>query len=114
MITFKNLALPAPSGCVVEIASRTGSERYNTLGQLLTDNRREKRVLDLRWNRMEPPILQQLFALLDGGVFFDITYPDPVQGEKTITCRCTDRGAKVWQYTDQPKWADVRLKLEER
>lgn len=114
MLQINELSLPAPSACTVEIFSRTGSEKYNTLGQLVTDNRKEKRTLDIRWTRMEKEQLQQLFSLLDSGVFFDLAYPDPVRGAYSITCRCTGRSARVWQYTGEAAWADVHLKLEER
>ncbi len=114
MIHIQDLSLPAPSACVVEISSAAGTQRYNTLGRMVVDGRRERRTLDLRWNRMEGDMLERLFTLLDSGTFFDITYPDPVAGEKTITCFCADRGARVWQYTGQARWADVHVKLEER
>lgn len=114
MIHIQDLSLPVPSACVVEITGQAASRRYNTLGQLVMDGRREKRTLDLRWSRMEENMLMQLFSLLDGAAFFDITYPDPVAGEKTITCFCADRGAKIWQYAGQARWADVHVKLEER
>lgn len=114
MIQISDLPLPVPSACTVEIFSRAGGEKYNTLGQRVWDGRREKRILDLRWSRMEKDVLQQLFSLLDSGDFFDITYPDPVSGSRTITCCCTGRNAKVWQYTGEAHWADVHVKLEER
>lgn len=114
MIQLDQLTLPTPAACSVEIQARGGSEKYNTLGQLVPDHRMEKRTLDMRWHRMDRENLQRLFTLLDSGVFFDLTYPDPVAGEKTITCRCTARGARVWQYTGEAAWADVHLKLEER
>lgn len=114
MIHIQDLSLPTPSACVVDIANAAGTKRYNTLGRLVWDGQREKRTLELRWNRMEGDALQKLFTLLDSSTFFDLTYPDPVEGEKTITCFCLDRGARVWQYTGQALWADVRVKLEER
>lgn len=114
MILIQDLSLPAPSACVVEIAGSYGARRCNTLGQTVMDGCREKRTLDLRWSRMEGEALQRLFSLLDSGTFFDLTYPDPVAGEKTITCFCVDRQAKVWHYTGQARWADVHVKLEER
>lgn len=114
MIQLDQLTLPVPSACTVEIAGRSGTEKYNTLGQLVCDRRLEKRTLDMRWSRMDKDALQQLFALLDSAAFYDLTYPDPVAGSKQITCRCTARSARVWQYTGEAAWADVHLKLEER
>ncbi len=114
MITMDTLALPTPSAFSVDIRSASGTERFNTLGQRIFDGRREKRSLSLRWNRMDPAQLQQLFSHLDGRTFFSLTYPDPVSGEKSITCFARDRSARVWCYPGEAAWADVQLTLEEQ
>lgn len=113
MIRIEQWPLPAPAAFSVEIFSRAGSEKINTLGQRVFDGRREKRRLDMRWNRMEGDVLARLFALMDENASVSVTYPDPVDGEKQIRCYVVSRGARVWRYRDGAAWADVQLNLEE-
>lgn len=114
MITIDHISLPAPAAFSVDIFSRTGSEKINTLGQTVFDGRREKRRVEMHWPRMESEVLAALFSLLDQYAFVSLTYPDPVAGEKTIRCYVSSRSARVWRYQAGAAWADVRLKMEEQ
>lgn len=115
MLTIGNLSLPSPTALSVHVSPRGGSTQYNTLGQLVSDGATEKRTVEIVWTRMAATALAQLYALLDGGGFFTLTYPDPVSGARQMSCRVRERATKLYQYTDgAAAWADVKLTLEER
>lgn len=115
MIAINGTALPSPSALSVRTALKAGSAGYNTLGQLVQDNMREKRTVEITWNRMPGPTLSALAALSDGADFLTLVYPDPLAGDREMACRITARSARVYSYqAGVPTWADVKLTMEER
>ena len=115
MIKINNLSLPAPSSLGVKISPQAGSAQYNTLGQLVQDGMRDKRTVEITWARMEHAMLASLAQALSAGGFFSCTYPDPLAGQRQMTCRVTGQSAQVFHYAEGvPTWAEVKLTLEER
>ena len=115
MIQINQLALPAPSALLVQVKEKAGVAKYNTLGQLVTDGVQQKRQIEIRWTRMAATAIALLFQELGAGGFCTLVYPDPLEGNKQISCHVTERSARVWQYQNgAAAWADVALKLEER
>ena len=115
MLQINQLALPAPSSLTVLTKTKAGVAKYNAQGQLVMDGVRQKRQVEISWTRMAATALSQLAGELEPGGFLTLTYPDPLEGGKQISCYVTERSARVWQYQNgAAAWADVVLKLEER
>ena len=115
MITLNSISLPSPTFLSVRVAPQAGTVRYNTLGQTIVDNMKEKRTVEIGWNRMTGAALASLANLLSAGGFFTLVYPDPLSGSRTMTCRAREQSARVYQYQNGvPLWADVKLLLEEQ
>ena len=99
----------------MQVKEKAGVAKYNTLGQLVTDGVQQKRQIEIRWTRMAATAIALLFQELEAGGFCTLVYPDPLEGNKQISCHVTERSARVWQYQNgAAAWADVALKLEER
>ena len=115
MITINNVSLPSPTFLSVRVLPQAGTVRYNTLGQTIVDNMKEKRRVEIGWNRMTGAALSSLANLLSAGGFFTLVYPDPLSGSRSMTCRTREQSARVYQYQDGvPLWADVKLTMEEQ
>ena len=115
MITLNSTSLPSPTSLSVRVSPRAGTVRYNTLGHTVLDGVQDKRTVEIGWNRMTGTTLASLAAILSAGGFFTLTYPDPLSGSRTMTCRVREQAARVYQYQNStPLWADVRLTVEEQ
>ena len=115
MITLNGVSLPSPATLSVRVTPQAGTAQYNTLGQTVLDNLRDKRTVEIGWSRMTGDALASLANLLSPGGFFTLVYPDPLSGSRTMTCRVREQAARVYQYqNEQPLWADVRLTMEEQ
>lgn len=114
MIILQSQVLPSPSALSVRAALQGGSAQYNTLGNLVQDGMKEKRTVEILWTRLSASALQTLSQALTGG-FMTCSYPDPLLGQRTMACRCTDKSARVYRCPDgAPQWADVKIILEEQ
>ncbi len=115
MITLNGASLPSPATLSVRVSPQAGSAQYNTLGQTVLDNMRDKRTVEIGWTRMTGAALAALANLLSAGGFFTLVYPDPLSGSREMTCRVRQQAARVYQYqSGVPLWADVKLTLEEQ
>jgi len=114
MITLADVSLPAPSSLSVSVSLQGGSTQFNTLGERVQDGVREKRTVDISWRCLSAETLASLSQALNGD-FLSCSYPDPLLGPRTMTCRCSRQSARVYRCPDStPQWADVNLTLEER
>ena len=115
MISLNGIVLPSPSNLMVRCMQKGGTAQYNSLGQLVQEGMQEKRHVEIIWNRLPASVLAQLAQSLHAGGFFPLVYPDPMAGNKEISCCASEYSARVWQYQDgKAAWADVKLSLEER
>ena len=115
MISLNGISLPSPTTLSVRVSPQAGTAQYNTLGQTVLDGMRDKRTVEIGWNRMAGDALAALAALLSPGGFFTLVYPDPLSGSRSMTCRVREQFARVYQYqSGAPLWADVRLTMEEQ
>ncbi len=114
MITLQSILLPSPAALAVKTALQGGIAQYNTLGNLVQDGMKEKRTVEISWRSLPAASLGRLAEALSGG-FLQCTYPDPLLGSRTMSCRCTQHCARVYRAQDgAPQWADVSVTLEER
>lgn len=115
MISLNGIALPSPSSLFVRCVPKGGSVQYNSLGQMVQEGMREKRHVEMTWNRLPASVLLQLKQILSAGGFFTLVYPDPLAGSRQMDCYVLEHAARAWQYQNgQASWADVKLSLEER
>lgn len=114
MIAINQTALPTPASLSVRVRPAAGTAQYNTLGQTVLDGMADKHTVTIAWTRMSETDLQTLSSLLSDGGFLSLAYPDPLSGSREMTCRVTDRSARVCRQAGSPAWADVTLTLEEQ
>ena len=115
MIRLNGIAFPSPSNLLVRCTPKGGVAQYNSLGQLVQEGMQEKRHVEIIWNRLPGSVLSQLAQILNAGGFFSLVYPDPMAGNREMSCYASEHSARVWQYRDgQAAWADVKLAVEEQ
>jgi len=114
MILLSGISLPAPSSLSVSASLQGGTAQFNTLGEKVQDGVYEKRTVDIAWRCLSADALTSLAQALQSG-FISCTYPDPMLGTRTMSCRCIRHAARVYRCQgDAPQWADVNLTLEEQ
>jgi hypothetical protein len=108
MLEINGIPVTAPSVFQVDVYDIDGdSTARNTLGEMLRDRVTVKRKIICEW----PPLtMSEASAILQAvkDVYFEVTYPDPMTGNKaeTKTCYVGDRsmplllirnGEYLWQ-----------------
>lgn len=115
MIAINQTVLPTPSALNVQVQTQSGQVRFNSAGEKLLEGQREKSTVEMVWNQMETSTLTALAQVLQPGGFFTLTYPDPLNGQRQISCHVTERSAQVFSLrSGETRWCQVRLKMEER
>lgn len=114
MIRINNVLLLSPSTLSVQSTLQGGSARYNALGKMLLDGRREKRRVEIGWARLSASELAALSGALTEG-FVTLSYPDPLAGQRQMECLVTEKEAQVWRMEQSAAyWAQVKLRFDER
>ena len=114
-LRINGISLPTPSALSVETFRAGGTSQYNLLGELVQDNMRCKRRIRISWALLGPQGLAALSGALSGQGFLSCTYPDPLDGETTISCFCAGQSSEVFRCTDDgTAWKAVEIILEER
>lgn len=114
MLKINGVAIATPKTFEVTISDLDGESNRNTNGDLIRDRIAVKRKLNCEW----PPLTQDecsnlLKAVKD--VFFQVTYPDPMDGVITKTMYVGDRTSPVYSAIDGVvKWSGVKFNLVER
>lgn len=115
MIAINGTRLPSPGSLSVRKVRRVGSTDYNSLGKMVQDGVREKNIVEIIWPRMSASVLSELAALLESAPFFQLSYPDPLEGNREMEGWAAEKQARVWKFEGgMPAWADVKLVVEER
>ena len=115
MISLNDVTLPTPSSLKVSVSPGRRQVRYNSLGEKLLDGQYEKTTVEISWARMDSTALASLAQLLQSDVFFTLVYPDPLSGQRQITCHVVGRTAQVFSLRGtSPAFSALTLKLEER
>jgi len=85
-------------------------------GTMVMDLIAIKRQVQLGWNHISGTDLETVLDILDGGVFHELTFPDPQGGESTtITVYVGDIAYKAWHFRDGVRyWENVSVTLIER
>lgn len=116
MLIINGVAIATPKTFEVTISDLDGESNRNLNGQLLRDRIAVKRKLTCEW----PPLLQvEISMLLQAvkDVFFEVTYPDPMNGIVTKTMYVGDRTAPAYFYdkkSQEVKWQGLKMNFIER
>lgn len=116
MLTVNGAAMPAPSAMKVEIFDVSSGVSRNAAGGAVVDRMGVKRRLNLKWSHLTGDQLSALLNATAGSCFFEVAYPDPVDGGmRSMRCHCGDRAAGMLRMEDgEPIWTDVEMIWTER
>lgn len=114
MLRINGVAIATPNVFEVTISDLDGESNRNANGDLIRDRIAVKRKLSCEW-----PALSQIqcSTLLNQikNVFFEVTYPDPMDGVVTKTMYVGDRTSPVYSVVKgEVKWSGVKFNLIER
>ena len=113
MITINQTEL-YPSTFSVSITDVDAVQQTNALGELLRDTVGVKRALNVSFNALPCETVQDILAALEPG-FFDVTYPDPLDGPATRIFFVDSKDIGMYQYNDgAPVWQGLSFKFTER
>ena len=114
-VLINGTQIKTPTELKVGVFRLTKSERL-TSGKMAMEVIAIKRRIDMQWSIIADADLQQLMNILDSGVFYTVTYPDPKNGETaTITAYVGDINQAAWQKIAGTRyWKDVSLALIEQ
>jgi len=113
MLTVNGAAVPAPSGMAVTVFDVSGGAVRSASGSAVMDRSAVKCRLELHWAHIPGEELAQLLGAIGG--FFDVEYPDPQLGRRTMCCYCSDRVAGVLRMqAGSPVWTDGKMSWTER
>lgn len=111
MLKINGVAIAAPKSFSVDIEDVDGESGRNTKGQMLRDRIAVKRKINLEW----PPLNDiQISTILKAvqNVFFQVTYPDPMEGmEVTKTMYVGSRSAPMLY---NGLWQSLKMNFVER
>lgn len=116
MLKINGVAIATPKTFEVTIADLDGETNRNLNGDLLRDRIAVKRKLNCEW----PPLTQDKCSILLKAVkdvFFQVTYPDPMDGVITKTMYVGDRTVPAYFYNEETKeieWQGLKMNLIER
>lgn len=113
-LTINGVAVAAPVSLEVNLqdldAETTGR---NVLGTMMRDRiSGGKRKVLLKWGPLDDAEIATILNAVSH-VFFDVSYPDPISGQKTITAYVGDRSAALLNYSSG-KWLGLAFNLIER
>lgn len=113
-LTINGVAVAAPVSIEVNLQDLDAeTSGRNILGTMMRDRiAGGKRKINLKWG---PLTDAQIAAILNAvsDVFFQVSYPDPISGQKTITAYVGDRTTALLNYTSG-MWLGLGFNLIER
>lgn len=114
MITVNGVVIPTPKSFKVSISDIDGESNRNAQGDMCRDRIAVKRKLELEWGPLTQSESSLLLTAVEN-VFFEVVYPDPKEGSKTITAYVGDRTTPMLKCIDGiPKWEGLSMNFIER
>lgn len=116
MLKINGVSITAPISFKVEIMDLDGESNRNAKGELIRDRIAVKRKLECEW----PPLtMSQISTILQAvkDVFFQVEYPDPMQGAViTKTFYVGDRSAPALYIDKSGKmfWKGLTMNFIEK
>lgn len=115
MLKINGTAAPTPSALRVTIEDISAQTERNAAGNTVMDFTGVRRQLKLKWAHLTVAQLQAILLVVNSG-FFEITYPDPMDGaDKSIECYCANRSMGVMHMREGiPMWTEIEMEWIER
>lgn len=114
MLKINGVAIATPKTFEVTINDLDGESNRNANGDLIRDRIAIKRKLNLEWGLLSQTETSKLLKSVKD-VFFDVTYPDPMDGIVTRTMYVGDRASPAYSYIKgEIKWGGIKFNLIER
>lgn len=114
MIKINGVAIATPKTFEVTISDLDGESNRNTNGDLIRDRIAVKRKLNLEWGPLSQSECSILLKAIKD-VFFQVTYPDPMDGVITKTMYVGDRTSPAYSVINGVvKWSGIKFNLIER
>lgn len=114
MLKINGVSIATPKSFQVDVSDIDGETHRNAAGQLIRDRIAVKRKLSCEW----PPLSQaQASRLLSAvsNVFFNVEYPDPIQGVVTKTFYVGDRTIPMYRNIDgNILWEGLKMNFIEK
>lgn len=116
VLQINSVNITNPKVLSVTISDIDGETTRNANGALVRDRIAVKRKIELEF----PPLTQsQMSTLLTAisGVFFNVTYPDPILGTTTKSMYVGDRSAPMYKYGNgngDILWENVKFNFIEQ
>ena len=114
MIKINGVSIATPKTFEVTISDLDGESNRNTNGDLIRDRIAVKRKLNLEWGPLSQSECSILLKAIKD-VFFQVTYPDPMDGVITKTMYVGDRTSPAYSVINGVvKWSGIKFNLIER
>lgn len=114
MIKINGVDIATPKTYEATVSDLDGESNRNANGELIRDRIAVKRKINLEWGLLSQAEIQTLLTSVSG-VFFTVTFPDPMSGIITKTMYVGDRTATAYQYKDgEVKWQGLKMNFIEK
>jgi hypothetical protein len=114
MIKINGVDIATPKVFGVDINDIDGETERNAQGDMMRDKIAVKKKLNMEWPPLENNEISVLLNAVKD-VFFQVTYPDPSEGETTKTMYVGTRTAAMYNYNNgDPKWEGLKMNFIER
>nr|DAL36749.1 MAG TPA_asm: hypothetical protein [Caudoviricetes sp.] len=114
VLRINGVAVKPPKSFEVGIQDIDGETGRNANGEMVRDRITVKRKLSCEWGAMTQEEMAQLLNSVSS-LFFEVSYPDPINGPSTGTFYVGDRTAPRYTFTDKFKpWSGAKFNLIER
>ncbi|MTV64105.1 DUF6711 family protein, partial [Streptococcus pneumoniae] len=101
-LTINGVAVKPPKSFQVGIQDIDGETGRNANGDMMRDRITTKRKLDCEWGMMTQGEISQLLHAVSSK-FFEVSYPDPMDGQVTKTFYVGDMTAPSYTFTEKLK-----------
>ena len=113
-LRINGVAVKPPKFFQVGIQDIDGETGRNANGDMVRDRITTKRKLDCEWGMLTQEEMSQLLHAVSSE-FFEVSYPDPMDGQVTKTFYVGDRTAPRYIFTEEFKpWSGSKFNLIER
>ncbi|EHG13774.1 hypothetical protein HMPREF9682_00764 [Streptococcus intermedius F0395] len=113
-LLLNGVAVVAPKSFQVGIQDVDGETGRNANGDMVRDRITTKRKLECEWGQLTQAEISQILNAVSG-VFFSVSYPDPINGQTTGTFYVGDRTSPAYTFTNKFKpWSGLKFNLIER
>lgn len=114
MLRINGVDMPMPKSLKVIISDVDGDAGRNANGIIVRDRIAIKRKIECEWAPLTQSQTQQLLSAVSG-VFFNVTFIDPKDGQVTKTMYVGDRNAPVYSYCEGLiRWSGLSMNFIEQ